>query len=98
MKKIVKVLFTLFIALIFASNVFAVSGNTSLKDLKDKLARDKAALNSVVSKQNKVKSNIKKIEGDLTSLSKEIDDAEEEIKNSKAKVEELEQSMKKKLK
>ena len=94
MKKIVKVLFTLFIALIFASNVFAVSGNTSLKDLKDKLARDKAALNSVVSKQNKVKSNIKKIEGDLTSLSKEIDDAEEEIKNSKAKVEELEQSIK----
>ena len=88
-KGIVKTLFTIFIAFIFMSNVFAVSSNTSLKDLKDKLAKDKAALNSVVAKQNKVKNNIKKIEGDLTDIAEEINQAEKDIKESKEKVEEL---------
>ena len=92
-KRIVKTLFTLFVALIFMSNVFAVSNNTSLKDLKDKLAKDEAALNSVISKQNKVKKNIKKIEGELTDIAEEIDQAEKDIASSKEKVAELEKEI-----
>lgn len=89
-KKWLKILFTILIAFIFMSNIFAVSNNTSLKDLKDKLEKDKSTLNSVVSKQNKVKNNIKKIEGNLSSIADKIDAAELNIKNSKEKVEELE--------
>ena len=75
-KRIAKILFTLFITLMFMSNVFAISNNTSLKDLKDKLAKDEAELNAVISKQNKVKKNIKKIEKELKEIAEEIDQAE----------------------
>ena len=41
------------------SNVFAVSNNTSLKDLKDKLAKDEATLNNVIKNHNCAGEDIK---------------------------------------
>ena len=92
-KRIAKILFTLFITLMFMSNVFAISNNTSLKDLKDKLAKDEAELNAVISKQNKVKKNIKKIEKELKEIAEEIDQAEKDIAASKERVSTLEKEI-----
>lgn len=90
MKRIIKIVFTIIFAFIFILNINASSNKTTLKDLKNKLAKDEAALNSVIKKQNQVKSNMKKIEKDLDKLAKEIDDYEISIKVSKEKVSELE--------
>ena len=90
MKKVLKSLFVVFVSFIFMSNVLAISNNTSLKDLKDKLAKDQATLNSVIKKQNQVKATIKAIERELGDIADEIDQYEKEIKESKEKVEELE--------
>ena len=75
------------------SNVFAVSNNTSLKDLKDKLAKDEATLNNVIKKQNQVKATIRAIEKELGDIAKEIDQYEKEIAESKEKVIELEEEI-----
>ncbi len=96
MKKIVKVLWTIFITFIFVSSFNAVSNNTSLKDLKDKLEKDKAAYNAVVNKQNDIKQKMKNIENELDKISKEIDTYEAEIKASKERVAELETNIKEK--
>ena len=91
LKKVAKILFTIFITFIFASNIFAAtSGKTSLKDLKDQLAKDKASVNALAAKQEQVKKNIKKIEKELDDIAGEIDKCEEDIKVSKDKVNELE--------
>ncbi len=86
LKKVAKVLFTIFITFIFMSNVFAVSNNTTLKDLKDKLAKDKATVNAIAAKQKQVQSSIKKIEKELGSTADEIDKCENGIKESKERV------------
>ncbi len=93
-KKAMKFILVFVVSFAFTCNVFAVSNNTSLKDLKDKLAKDEATLNSVVRKQNQVKNTIKKIENELGDIAKEIDRYEREIKESKDKVEELETEIK----
>ena len=95
-KKASKFILLLIVSFAFTCNVFAVSNNTSLKDLKDKLAKDEATLNSVVKKQNQVKNTIKKIENELGDIAKEIDRYEREIRESKDKVEELESEIKSK--
>lgn len=93
MKRIAKIILTIFLCSFMMCNVFASSNKTSLKDLKDKLAKDKATLNSVTNKQNQVKNNIKSIENDLKNIEKEIDDYEVSIKDSKEKVIELEEEI-----
>ena len=90
-KKVAKILFTILITFLFASNVFAAtSGKTSLKDLKDKLAKDKQTVNAIANKQKTVQANIKKIEKELDDVADEIDQCELNIKESKEKVVSLE--------
>jgi murein DD-endopeptidase MepM/ murein hydrolase activator NlpD len=90
-KRCSKILFTILITFIFASNVFAAtSGKTSLKDLKDQLAKDKANVNAIAAKQQQVQKNIKNIEKELDEVANEIDQCESDIKTSKEKVIELE--------
>ena len=90
-KRCIKTLFTIMITFIFASNVFAAtSGKTSLKDLKDQLAKDKANVNAIAAKQQQVQKNIKNIEKELDDIAGEIDQCESDIKTSKEKVIELE--------
>ena len=89
-KNIAKLLVTFICSVLFISNVFAVSNNTSLKDLKDKLAKEEATLNEVVAKQNRVRDSIKKIEKELGVIAKEIEDNENTIEESRQKIGELE--------
>ena len=96
-KKVAKVLFTILITFLFVSNVFAAtSGKTSLKDLKDKLEKDKQKVNAVAAKQKQVQANIKKIEKELDDVADEIDQCEANIKTSKEKVVSLETDIKNK--
>ena len=96
-KKVAKILFTIFITFIFASNVFAAtSGKTTLKDLKDKLEKDKQTVNAIAAKQKQVQANIKKIEKELDDVADEIDQCEADIKTSKEKVVSLETEIKNK--
>ena len=90
-KRCAKILFTILITFMFASNIFAAtSGKTSLKDLKDQLAKDKATVNAIAAKQQQVQKNIKKVEKELGAAASEIDQCEADIKASKEKVIELE--------
>ena len=92
-KNVTKIIVFIVCALCFISNVFAVSNNTSLKDLKDKLAKDEATLNNVIKKQNQVKATIRAIEKELGDIAKEIDQYEKEIAESKEKVIELDEEI-----
>lgn len=96
MKKIFKVLWGILITFAFICSFNAASNKTTLKDLKDKLAKDKATYNTVVDKQNKIKKDMQRIESDLAKISKDIDDYELSIKESKDKVVELEGNIKEK--
>lgn len=96
MKKIFKVLWGILITFAFICSFNAASNKTTLKDLKDKLAKDKATYNTVVDKQNKIKKDMQSIESDLAKISKDIDDYELSIKESKDKVVELEGNIKEK--
>lgn len=90
MKKVLKVIIVFILSFSFIFSVEAVSDKTTLKDLKDKLKKDEAELNSVINKQNQVKNNIKAIEKDLEKIAKEITDFEKSIEESKDRVEQLE--------
>ncbi len=90
MKKVLKVIIVFILSFSFIFSVGAVSDKTTLKDLKDKLKKDEAELNSVINKQNQVKNNIKAIEKDLEKIAKEITDFEKSIEESKDRVEQLE--------
>lgn len=89
MSSIKKVIFVVFCSVVFISNVNAVSNNTSLKDLKDKLASDQAKVNSITSQKKKVQNKIISIENDLEEIAYAIDDCEKQIEEAKAKIEEL---------
>ena len=94
-KKIAKLLFIVIITFVFMSNVFA-SNNTSLKDLKDKLEKDRQTLNAVVNKQNQLKKAITAIKNELGDIADEIDQSEKDIKESREKVEALEKEIEEK--
>ena len=92
MKRIFKIIFTIIISCMFMCS-FNAANNTSLKDLKDALAKYKATYDSVVNKQNQLQQNIKNAENELAKISKEIDEYEASIKESKERVAELEKEI-----
>ncbi len=93
MKKIIKCIFTIVLSVLFIIKLDAASNNTTLKDLKDKLAKEAAEVTAIENKQNRTKNSIKAIEKDLDKIAKEIDDYELSIKQSKEKVIELEKDI-----
>ncbi len=80
MKKIIKCIFTIVLSVLFIIKLDAASNNTTLKDLKDKLAKEAAEVTAIENKQNRTKNSIKAIEKDLDKIAKEIDDYELSIK------------------
>lgn len=96
MKKITKILFTIIISFAFVSNIFAVSQNTSLKDLKDKLAKQASEVNKIAKKQKETQKVIKELENELGDLADEIDEAEKGIAESKETITKLEKDIKNK--
>ncbi len=96
-KRVTKILFAFIISIALASNVFAATTNkTSLKDLKDKLAKDKEAVNVIAAKQRKVQESIKKVEKELGQNAEEITRNDNLVKESKEKVTQLEEEIKNK--
>ena len=92
-KKIVKILFTIIISLVFATNIFAVSNSTSLKDLKDKLAKEKETVNIIAAKQKKIQETIKSLENELGENADEITKCDNLVQESKQKVIELQEEI-----
>lgn len=96
MKRALKILFGFILSFVFVMSINATSNNTSLKDLKDKLAKEAAEVKKVEKQQQQTRNNIKALEKDLDKIAKEIDDFETAIKDSKEKVTELETDIEKK--
>ncbi len=93
MKKIIKCVFIVILSMLFIVKASATSNNTTLKDLKDNLAKEAAEVKAIENKQARTKSSIQAIEKDLDKIAKEIDDYELSIKQSKEKVIELEEDI-----
>lgn len=89
MKKVLKVFVVCFISFVFCNNVFAASDDTTLKDLKDKLAEYEKTYNKVQSDKAAVTKKIKEIEKELEEIAEDIDKCEEDIEYAKAKIKEL---------
>lgn len=93
MKKVLKICFIFIVLFMMCSNVFAASQNTTLKDLKDKLAKEEKKLASIESEKSKVQSKIKSIENELEAIAISIDNCEKEIEATKLKIKELEEEI-----
>lgn len=90
MKKIVRLFFVFCITFMLSITFLnASTSNTTLKDLKDKLAEDEAKVNSIAKEQAKVKSKVKSIEGDLDKIATDIENCQTNIEASKLKIIEL---------
>ena len=67
----------------------ATSNNTTLKDLKDKLAEDQAKINEIDKEKDQVANKIKNIEDELSDIEKDINECDEKITEAQNKIEEL---------
>lgn len=88
-KKLLKTILILISSTLFIVSINAASDNTTLKDLKDKLAEDQAKVNSINKEQEKVKDKIMDIEDDLAALEKDIDDCNNQIEEAQNRIIEL---------
>ena len=72
----------------------ATSNNTTLKDLKDKLAEDQAKINEIDKEKDQVANKIKNIEDELSDIEKDINECDEKITEAQNKIEELNENIK----
>lgn len=95
MRKVVyKILCICFCIFLFTGNILAgTNNNTTLKDLKDQLAKEEAKLESIEKEKEKVEKKIKEIHDELESIAILIDKCEKEIEAAKLKIEELEKEI-----
>jgi len=84
-KKYSKILFIFLCIFFMINNVHA----DSLKQLKEKLARDEANKSALIAEQKAVERKIKAANSDVEYITKKIDDNENKIEESKEKIKEL---------
>lgn len=89
MKRMLKIFGVCLISFLLCGNVYAAGENTTLKDLKDKLAEYEKKYNKVQSDKAEVTKKIKDIEKELEEIAEDIDKCEEDIEYAKAKIKEL---------
>ena len=89
MKKFIKIFIICIMCFIICDRVYAVSDNTTLKDLKDKLAEYEKTYNKVQSDKAAVNKKIKEIENELEDIAEDISNCEDDIEYAKAKIKEL---------
>ena len=79
------------IILVFLSLFYMIGtvNADSLKQLKEKLARDEANKAALIAQQRQVEARIRAANSDVASISKKIDDNQNKITESKEKIEEL---------
>ena len=74
MKKILKVFIICIVSFVLCGNVNAANENTTLKDLKDKLAEYEKTYNKVQTDKAAVNKKIKEIEKELEEIAEEDDE------------------------
>lgn len=89
MKSLKKISLLIICSLFMIISVNAADENTSLKDLKDEVAKNEAKLNAVNSEKAEAQEKIKDIESELDEIAKTIDDCHEKIEAARLKIEEL---------
>lgn len=80
-----KVMFVLLCSVLLIGNVNA----TSLRDLKDELAKDIAQKDKLLAREKEIEAEVAKISKEMAKISKEIDDHNKKIEESKQKIKEL---------
>lgn len=96
MKKIVCVIGICLFSFIFVcvcSIGAATNENTTLKDLKDKLAQEEKKLASIESEKAEVQKKIKDIEDELDVIADSIEQCQDDIDTTKKKIKELEKEI-----
>lgn len=89
MRRFSKLFFAVLCIFMLSTNVYAANGNTSLKDLKDKLAEYQNKANSIKNEKDKVVNQIKSLEKEINNVAKDIDECEEKIAEATKKIEQL---------
>ncbi|MGM9878081.1 MAG: murein hydrolase activator EnvC family protein [Bacilli bacterium] len=89
MKRLSKIIVFIVSMSLFVIFIDAASDNTTLKDLKDKLAEDQAKVDSINKEKDEVAKKIESIEKDLASIEKNIEDCNDKIDAAQKKIEEL---------
>ena len=89
MKRLSKIIVLIVSMSLFVIFIDAASDNTTLKDLKDKLAEDQAKVDSINKEKDKVAKKIESIETNLATIEKNIEDCNDKIDAAQKKIEEL---------
>jgi murein DD-endopeptidase MepM/ murein hydrolase activator NlpD len=89
MKRVLKLFVVSLMLFLLCDNVNAANENTTLKDLKEKLANYEKEYNKVQSDKAEVSKKIKEIEAELEENAEEITKCEEDIEYARQKIKEL---------
>lgn len=89
MRKIGKVLLLVFSSLFLINTVYASDGNTTLKDLKDNLAKMEKDKQNTAEAQRKAEQEISKMEKELEEIAAEIEKCNNDIEKSREEIEKL---------
>ena len=89
MRKIGKVLLLIFSSLFLINTVYASDGNTTLKDLKDNLAKMEKDKQNAAEAQKKAEQEIAKMEKELEEIAAVIEKCNNDIEKSREEIEKL---------
>ena len=89
-KKLFKTIFVFLCVFLMINNVHA----DSLKQLKEKLARDEANKAALIAEQRRVQSKVRAANNDVAEINKKIEENQNKITESKEKIKELKKILK----
>lgn len=96
MKKIFKIILIISISLfifIKIDSIYAVNQNSSLKDLKDSMAKLDKKRQEAAARKNQTKNEIKNMEGDIDKINKDIEDNNKAIEDAYDKIADLDEEI-----
>lgn len=96
MKKIFKIILIISISLfifIKIDSIYAVNQNSSLKDLKDSMAKLDKKRQEAAARKNQTKNEIKNMEGDIDKINKDIEDNNKAIEEAYDKIADLDEEI-----
>lgn len=85
-----KILCVILCSLLMISSVSAASNNTTLKDLREKLKKAEAEVNSITNQKQEIENKISSINNELGVIAKEIEDCDNQIQEAQERIEQLE--------
>lgn len=96
MKKIFKVILIISISIfifIKVDSIYAVNQNSSLKDLKNSMAKLDKKRQQAAARKNQTKNEIKNMEGDIDKINKDIEDNNKAIEDAYDKIADLDEEI-----